>query len=364
MNRKHASIALVVMSLLCAASHGQGTPPSQEGGDGEETSSRCGRWHEGPLERVITSAVPPKQLEPVDGAIGCSTIPCTLDGWRRWTRFLTPSSPFEVRNKLWFFNTDSNDPMPGGSEYGGNANSTDESRDHNGSAKWSRRYTYTRGEDALAEKGIRATLIVEATVTVELNLVLTAPDCATGACVEGRGLSVMTFETQGLQALSSELGKLFQNRAVEEGMQQWYVPSDTAPETLRRKVSLHQVCCQGQTTSAWNGSFQLWPLGFGMGTEGPMSGGQLSRHVAKVDMKKKIPMCIRPPAPLPDGSDGWFELSLEAEGETGTTLLRTIFSEAKAGVEVKKFKVVFEPGCVDCAPPEQGVDIDSSIGDS
>lgn len=107
MNRKHASIALVVMSLLCAASHGQGTPPSQEGGDGEETSSRCGRWHEGPLNWVITSAVPPKQLEPVDGSIGCSTIPCMLDGWRRWTRFLTPSSPFEVRNKLWFFNTDS-----------------------------------------------------------------------------------------------------------------------------------------------------------------------------------------------------------------------------------------------------------------
>ena len=36
----------------------------------------------------------------------------------------------------------------------------------------------TRSEGALAEKGIRATLIVEATVTVELNLVLTAPDCA------------------------------------------------------------------------------------------------------------------------------------------------------------------------------------------
>jgi len=108
----------------------------------------------------------------------------------------------------------------------------------------------------------------------------------------------------------------------------------------------------------------LWPLGFGMGTEGPMSGGQLSRHVAKVVMKKKIPMCIRPPAPLPDGTDGWFEISLEAEGETGTTLLRTIFSEAKAGVAVKKFKVVFEPGCVDCVPPEQGVDIDSTIGDS
>ena len=146
MNRKHASIALVVMSLLCAAAHGQGTPPSQEGGDGEETSSRCGRWHEGPLNWVITSAVPPKQLELVDGSIGCSTIPCTLAGWRRWTRFLTPSSPFEVRNKLWFFNTDSDDPVPSGSEYGGNANSTDESRDHNGSAKWSRRYTYTRGE--------------------------------------------------------------------------------------------------------------------------------------------------------------------------------------------------------------------------
>ena len=261
MNRKHASIALVVMSLLCAASHGQGTPPSQEGGAGEETSSRCGRWHEGPLERVITSAVPPKQLEPVDGAIGCSTIPCTLDGWRRWTRFLTPSSPFEVRNKLWFFNTDSNDPMPGGSEYGGNANSTDESRDHNGSAKWSRRYTYTRGEGALAEKGIRATLIVEATVTVELNLVLTAPDCATGACVEGRGLSVMTFETQGLQALSSELGKLFQNRAVEEGMQQWYVPSDTAPETLRRKVSLPKSAARVRLHRLGTGAFNCGHLG-------------------------------------------------------------------------------------------------------
>lgn len=345
--------------LLAFSSDFDVSPIPETLGNDAVVEGRCGQWSDHGLKRAITSAPGPWDLEQIVGSVGCDGASCQLDGWKRWTRF-TSMTNFEVRNKLWFFNTDDDDPAPGGAEYAGNQSSTDEARDHVGSGMWSRKYTYTPGTGELASRGVKARLYWKGTTEIDLTLVNTTPLCATGGCVEGSGTSKTVFQTVDLDILSSELRKFFQNREREEQMQEWYVPSPDVPETLRRKASLHLTWCTNPEQTSWNFGIQCWPPGFEMGESGS-TGGHLKRgkHSVKID-DKDIELCIRPPTPGADEENASFQIMVAAAGETQTRLLRTQLAEATARVTCNKLEIRFERGCVDCDPQDDGVEIDST----
>jgi hypothetical protein len=284
------------------------------------------------LNRELDSPIGPWDLEPISGVEGCDGEACQLDGWKRWTQ-CTPDGVFTVRNKLWFFNSDSDDPTPGGAEYSGNQHSTEAIRLHAGTGRWDRTYTYSSGSGDLAGRGVRANLYLKGRVEAELKLVNTAPECATGACVAGEATAKMTFETNGLSFLAPELRKFFENRVREDEMQEWHTPSPNAPETLRRKGHLALTWCASPTQSSWNFGVAFWPPGFEMGTSGPDGNGCLKQSKHTVIFDKDIKLCIRPPAHQPNGEQAAFTIIVDAEGDTRTELIRTQLSEATARVE-------------------------------
>jgi hypothetical protein len=265
-----------------------------------------------------------------------------------------------VRNKLWFFNSDSDDPMPGGAEYSGNQHSTEALRLHAGTGRWNRTYTYSSGSGDLAGRGIRANLYLKGRVEAELKLVNTAPECATGACVSGEATAKMSFNTSDLCILAPELRKFFENRVREDGMQEWHIPSPSAPETLRRKAHLALTWCASPTQSSWNFEVAFWPPGFALGTSGSDGNGRLQQANHTVIFDKDIKLCIRPPAHQSNGEQASFTVIVDAEGDTRTELIRTQLSEATARVELEKLQVRFERGCVECDPSDSGVQIDST----
>lgn len=360
MSQRHAVCGLLGLAVLCGFSTDVGVLPMLETvSDEPVVAGVCGNWHGNALTWEVTSAPGPWGLEAIPGVADCSGTPCSLDGWRRWTHFQSPSL-FEVRNKLWFFNTDSDDPTPGGAEYSGGQGSTEQTRDHNGTATWSRKYTYSRGTGEPSSRGVRATLFWRGQIEAALSLVNVAPDCAVGACAGADAVARMTFETEGLDILATELRKFFENREQEEGMQEWYVPSPTAPETLRRKVKNELTWCSSPTQSGWQFEVQIWPPAFGAGASGPDSNGHLAESKRKVEIDKRIKLCVRPPATPQNGTDPSFVIMVDAEGDTQTQLTRTQLSEAVARVELKMLEIRFERGCVECDPIENGVEIGST----
>lgn len=350
---------LLFGTMWAATTTGDLTPIRALDSDEAVTAGSCGHWSEGPLaHHVVSPAGDFGGVAPVVGQEACSnTSTITLEGWRRSTKFVSPSR-FEVRNKLWFFNHP--DPVPGGDVYSGNQDSASEFRMHDGSGRWSRTYTYDPGTGAAASRGVRGKLLWNGKAEVELNLVRTTPSCATGGSVRGDGVAKMVFETAGLTLLSSELRKFFVNRTNEEGMQQWYDPTSSSPETLRRKAALQVTWCTDPTLFSWNFSVTSFPPGFAVGASGSAEAGRFQDCIHTVRIDKAIQLCIRPPAPQADGSSSSFAILLDAHGDTETKIVRTQLAEAIARIELSQFEIRFEQGCVECDPLDGGVEIQSS----
>lgn len=363
MSRLAGTSLVVLVGALCAFTDVPGLTPIRDTITDEPVDiGVCSQWSEDGRRHEKGEGCIFPDLESVQGHQGClGHSPITLHGWRRSGGFDHGGSLFRAHHKLWFFNSDSNDPTPGGAEFPGGQHSTEAEREHSANGRWRQEYQYRQGSGELAARGIRAELILLGEATVDLTLVRTAPACATGACVSGAGLAKMVFETENLEVLAPELKRFFENRVVEEGLQEWYTPSSTSPETLRRKVRLSHIWCMETTESGWSAGVAFWPPGFSVGANGPDANGMMIQLAHAVTLDKRISICIRPPlVPILEGESAKFAIMLDPLGDTTTRLSRSIYSEVNAQVELKELRVKFKTGCVECDLPPGGTGVEST----
>lgn len=295
----------------------------------------CGRWVESGLsDRIMPmeGGLDPRsvfdgRLELLDGIQGCSVLPVRSGGAMR--RASMPA--LEASNRLWFSWEDQ----------------AEAERTMSVEGEWTRDYTYSAGTGLLATMGVKAELVVDATVEVEIELNRRGPECSSGGCARGDGLAQASLELNGLVLLAPELQRFFDDRAIEEQRQEWYHLPDH-PETLRRRVSLAHNWCRETAVHSWNFGVEFWPPGIELGSSGPdQSGNVVATHV-KRRLDRRIKMCIRPPA-VESGSAS-FSVKLLGKVEATTKIAAVHSSKTTSKVSTQRLRVRFEDGCVDCDP--------------